>query len=128
MTNTRPSLHNRDDVMAAADLPANLTDLCSKSFLFRGAEVQDQDYMVSASRIERDDTGRVLEATLTVTNLEIFEGVDFLIAERAMGGHVAMLPDTPTTIIHSLPEFFETLTNTYKADFSQNSPSVGMRP
>ncbi|MCS4088748.1 hypothetical protein [Rhizobium sp. BK176] len=127
MTEARPSLHNRDSVIAAADMPTNLTDLCSKSFLFRGAEVPDQDYFISASRIEKDETGKVLEATLSLTNMENFEGVDFLIAERSMGGQVAILPGTPVTIIHSLPAFFETLTDTYKADFSAATPTVGMR-
>ncbi len=74
--------------------------------------------MVTSSKIERDlRTGAVLEATLHLVNLESFEGVDFLIAERAMGGYVAMLPDTPVMVIHSLPAFFDTVAETYRVRF-----------
>jgi hypothetical protein len=83
--------------------------------------------MITSSKIERDPrTGEVLEATLHLINLESFEGVDFMIAERMKGGYAALLPDTPVMIIHSLPEFFETMAETYRADFGQEN-AIGMR-
>jgi polysaccharide pyruvyl transferase WcaK-like protein len=117
MTNSRPSLHDRAQVISSNKMPTNLDDLCAQPVLFRGVDLQDQDYMVSASKIERDlDSGKVLECMLHLVNLEIFEGIDFLIAERLHGGHVALLPNTPSIVIPSLPDFFEALTVTYRAD------------
>jgi len=83
--------------------------------------------MITSSKIERDlRTGDVLEATLHLLNLENFEGVDFMIAERMKDGYAAMLPDTPVIITHSLPALFETIAATYRADFEQEN-TIGMR-
>lgn len=127
MINPRPSLHDRNQVVSAAQLPTTLSDLCSQPILFRGTDVQDQDFMITSSKIERDhSTGEILEATLHLLNLENLEGIDFMIAERQMGGYVALLPDTPVVIINSLPEFFDTIAETYRVDLGEEK-QVGIR-
>lgn len=125
MNNTRPSFHNRTDVIPVAQMPTTLDTLCAGPLLFRGEKMPDQDFMIEAYDIERDDeTGRVLEAGVNLINLEVFEGPKFRIAERARGGHVALLPDTPCVIITSMVEFFESLTQKYAADLKEGTIPV----
>lgn len=43
-----------------------------------------------------------------------------------MGGYAALPPDSPIVIIHSLPEFFDTIAETYRVDLGEEK-QVGIR-